>query len=160
MNKKNFSVNCDGKEYWISRSIAVLGLVYVITPSKSIYILANKRGIGTPDYQGYWNMPCGYLDYNETCKEACIREIYEETGITVPFVNFWTVSDALTDTKQNVTLRYYCCLDSLLEVNKDDFGGEKNEVEEIRWIKLDDINNYNWAFNHLEIIKEFFKSQL
>lgn len=156
MNRKNFSINYEGKEYWISRSVAVLGLVYVITPNRTIYILANKRGIGAPNYQGYWNLPCGYIEYDETCKEACIREIHEETGVTVHSMHFWTVSDDLEDDKQNVTLRYFCCLDSLLEVSKDNLSGEKNEVEEVRWIKLSDINKYNWAFNHEQIIKEFF----
>ena len=61
----NFPVIKDGKEYWISRSIAVACFVYKIV-NDEIYVLANKRGSGTPDFQGYWYCPCGYLDYDET----------------------------------------------------------------------------------------------
>jgi ADP-ribose pyrophosphatase YjhB (NUDIX family) len=154
--QKNFPVTYNNEIYWISRAITVLGLVYTIPKDKEVYILANKRGPGTPNNQGYWNLPCGYLDFNETCKEACIREIYEETGVRIPTVYLWTVADTPDDSKQNVCLRYYCYLDSLPEVSVGNFGGEKDEVSEVKWIKLSDIENYKWAFNHIDIIKEFF----
>ena len=62
---KNFPVNVDGKEYWISRSNAVVGIVFK-WENGQYHILANKRGKGCPDYVGKWNIPCGYVDYNES----------------------------------------------------------------------------------------------
>ena len=81
INMKNFPLlDENGKEWWISRSIAVTGCVFTFLNGKWC-VLANKRGEGTPDFQGMWNMPCGYLDFNETTAEAVIREVYEETGV-------------------------------------------------------------------------------
>ena len=31
-------------------------------------------------------------------------------------------------------------------------GTEKNEVADVKWIQISDLNNYDWAFNHKEII--------
>jgi 8-oxo-dGTP pyrophosphatase MutT (NUDIX family) len=34
-------------------------------------------------------------------------------------------------------------------------GGEENEVDEIKWIPLDEINNYEWAFSHADLIRKY-----
>ena len=79
---KNFSITKNGKEYWIARNVAVS--CFVFTSIDGVWhVLANKRGDGTPDYQGYWNAPCGYLDFDETTSEAAMREVYEETGLHI-----------------------------------------------------------------------------
>ena len=40
--------------------------------------------MGAADGQGLWCCPCGYLDFDETLEECVIREIKEETGLTIP----------------------------------------------------------------------------
>lgn len=159
---KNFPIKAeDGKTYWISRSVAVTGIVVYVKDGE-FYILANKRGKGTPDFQGYWNCPCGYLDFDETTKEACSREVYEETGIKVKPEDWKLVGleDSPSQNRQNVTLRYiYFITDSQpkdisVGTNTEDRGGENNEVEAIAWINFKNIDNYEWAFNHKEIIND------
>ena len=151
----NFSVKVNGKEYWISRSVAVVGYVH-----KQGCILAIQRGKGTPDpeFVGKWCLPCGYLDYDETCWEAVKREIHEETGILInennSVLNGTEVnSDPKADKRQNVTVRYkiwYCGNDELSTK-----FSEKNEVSDIKWIPIDEVDNYEWAFNHKELIKDY-----
>lgn len=85
---KNFPVKVGDNEYWISRSCAVVGIIIRIAEDKKVYVLANKRGLGCPDFVGMWNIPCGYVDYNETLEQAVSREIFEETGIKIN-PNFW-----------------------------------------------------------------------
>ena len=81
-NKENEVLVIDGKEIWLSRAVAVVATVAVFFENE-MYILLNKRGTGTPDFQGYWNLPCGYLDYNETTGEAPLREVWEECGVDI-----------------------------------------------------------------------------
>ena len=83
---KNFPIEHEGKIYWISRAIGVAG--YIFCYDDELKILANKRGSGTPDFQGYWNCPCGYLDFDETTAQACSREIKEETGLEVTEIQY------------------------------------------------------------------------
>lgn len=156
---KNFPITVEkgelaGQTFWISRAIAVVGCV-LQEYDGVLYVLANKRGIGTPDFQGYWNLPCGYLDYNETTKEAVVREVLEETGVNInpTQLKLWKFKDSPEQNRQNVSFIYYHLKGDLLhldEYNK----GEENEVEEIKWISLKEINDYKWAFNHDLIINE------
>ena len=79
---KNFPVvdkNTE-REYWISRSIAVVVFLFAKDIFGETYILAEQRGSGTPDpeYIGKYCVPCGYLDYDETIVQAAQRELMEE----------------------------------------------------------------------------------
>lgn len=144
-----------GETLWYSRSCAVTGIV-LRKINKKISVLANKRGPGAPDFVGYWNMPCGYLDYNETGEEAVKREVQEETGIyTNP--KKWKLFGIQTDpkaNKQNVTIRYiYKWAKGDIDKIQNIEGGEVDEVEDVKWIPIEDVNKYQWAFGHDQIIK-------
>lgn len=157
---KNFPIKHEGKTFWISRAVAVAGFVYFIDIyNDRTFILACKRGPGCPDFVGLWNCPCGYLDYNETCQQAVVREIFEETGFELKpeqmkliYIN----DDPEDSNKQNITFRYGTCIngDILPILNTD--NSEEDEVEELKWIDLDDLDEYEFAFGHKELIKEYF----
>jgi 8-oxo-dGTP pyrophosphatase MutT (NUDIX family) len=149
---QNFSIKKDGKEYWVARNVAVV--CFVFAPINGEWcVLANQRGKGTPNYQGLWNCPCGYLDYNETTKDAAIRETYEETGVQLNKVKFWSFNDDPTkDDLQNVTFRYFAVIEdpqpSNVSLSTEALGGEENEVSSVAWIPLDTVADYEWAFDH------------
>lgn len=44
-------------------------------------IMLARRGI--EPRMGYWNLPCGFLEDNETVEEGAMREVIEETGAWV-----------------------------------------------------------------------------
>ena len=156
---KNFEVTSleDGNRYWVSRSVAVSTFLF-LRDGCEIYVLANKRGKGSADYQGLWNCPCGYLDYDETGEEGAVREVKEETGYILESKDL-VLDKVITDPSQNhqnVTLRYFC-EKNISEIKKEEGeieGGEEDEVEEIKLINIKDVDNYEWAFGHKEIIKE------
>ena len=159
---KNFPIidKNTGREYWISRSVAVLGIVIGTDIYGTKYILAEQRGIGTPDpeYVGKWCMPCGYLDFDETCKQAIAREVVEETGVDIPSESFELIEIndiPSSDKRQNITFRFKTELKGYISdyelTNK---FSEINEVMNIKWIDLREVNNYKWAFNHDKIIKK------
>lgn len=164
---KNFPVKHEGKEYWISRAVGVVGLIYVNEVNNltydgiiNTYILANKRGQGAPDFKGYWNCPCGYLDFNETGEEAISRETYEETGVKIKPQSFHLVG-VNTDpraNKQNVALRFKHVNDNYRAIHDQlttRFAEEK-EVEEIALINIKDIGKYKWAFGHDDLILKYW----
>lgn len=156
---KNFPVKVDGKEFWISRSIAVACFIYKIEGGNG-YVLVNKRGKGTPDYQGYYNCICGYLDYGETLKEACAREAFEECGVTIDpnKLKFFGYNDDPSESKQNVTFRFGYMFNNQSDKFEPDKarGGEKDEVTSIEWIPVDDIDDYKFAFGHEKLIFPFY----
>lgn len=149
--------NQDGsKGPWFSRSVAVAtGVILKDSDSGKWYILANQRGAGTPDYQGYWNLPCGYLDYNEEAEDAAKREVYEETGIKLSSVKYFGHSTSPNENRQNVVFFFV----SFLEGNKSNYGFstdnmEENEVSGIQWLPIEKVGTLKWAFDHDELIQK------
>ena len=160
---KNYCIiDNEGREHWISRSIAVVVFLFAKDIYGDLYILAEQRGKGTPDpeYVGKYCVPCGYLDYDETIVQAAQRELMEETGLNLPtsdfkLLNFNDIPES--DKRQNVTFRYIVNSNVPIEDLSKLFttkNSEKNEVESIKFISLTNIDNYEWAFNHQELIKE------
>ncbi len=140
----------DGETYWVHRSVAVC----VIAVHNNKFLL-NKRGKNAPDFQGCWNLPCGYLDFDETTKEAAARELFEECGVKVNPDNFQFlyVDDKPTSNKQNVVFHYVVRLDGEMETTAD--NADDGEVEEIGYFTRKEIENMSMAFNHKEIIQRF-----
>lgn len=149
-----------GETEWVARNIAALVMIIGYNKKGKPYVLANKRGPKTPDpeFRGCWCMPCGYLDYNETIKEAAVREVFEETGVKLNIHNlilFYINDNPNDDKRQNVTFRYrYTIKENIEDINLTSKNSEEEEVSSIKWIPIDDIDNYKWAFNHDKIIKE------
>lgn len=148
----NFPVNVDGKEYWISRSVATVGFIF--TKDNGFRILAVKRGKGCPDEVGKWCCPCGYLEWDETLAEGCAREIKEETNLTVNpnSLNFWSFHDDPKEPHQNITFRFVSFNKSYAGQTISPIGSEPDEVEDIEWIRFDELGKYDWAFGHLQLI--------
>lgn len=155
-DKKNFAFRFFNKEFWYSRSVAVVTFVFGYDKNGKKYILANQRGKGTPDYRHLWNVPCGYLDFNESGEEAAKRETFEETNVNldVSKIHFITASTSPKNNRQNVSLRYRYDMETNIEdIKLTSDNSEENEVENIKWIPIDEIDNYQWAFEHDKIIK-------
>lgn len=144
---------------WFSRSMATALFAFCKDEDGDWCVLASERGLEAADFRGMWNCPCGYLDYDETTKECAVRECFEETGVQIPidslvFINY--EDDPITANRQNVTFRFGAKIEDHITTDFK-FSKEKNEgaeVGEIKWVKIKDIDNYEWAFNHKTRIEE------
>lgn len=118
-----------GETIWSGRYCAVSCVVLAKEKDGKWYVLINKRGRGTPDDQGKWNMPCGYLDGGESATEACSREVAEECGVSIPSEAFALINvetDPKKCNKGNVTLRHLCILGLRKHIGKlQEGGGER-----------------------------------
>jgi len=139
------------------RFVAVSGFIFAIVNGK-YSILANLRGPGTPDYQGCWNAVCGFLERYENSKEGIAREILEECGFQIDLDDLEVV-EVETDPREcnngNVTIRHTAFLGKIIPHYTKREGGEENEVDGVKWIPIDEIDNYKWAFNHRKVIKQY-----
>ena len=183
-NRKNQPIEVpNGETIWNSRSCAVVAQVCgLILPERRWYILLGKRGSGTPDFQGFWGLPCGYLDWDETLCEAVIREVWEECGLHLPklsshpdFVHStssitrdgeftdtpWAVTDRVDNVKQNISMHYFIPfvwqskeLPSLSADNSD-----PNEVDALAWVPIVEAMEMDLAFNHQQRIRLLWNEQ-
>lgn len=139
---------------WFSRSIAVAVFIFRKKEGK-LQVLTEIRGKGAADYVGMRCCVCGYLDFNENLAEASVRESQQECGIILnpQKLQFVGINDDPSENRQNVTVRYYYVCDG------EDFdlemavGGEKDEVEKVEWLDVDNLPN-DFCFNHRERILE------
>ncbi len=159
-NRHNQSHNIGGKVVWESRSVAVN---CVVVANK--HILLGQRGKGAPDSVGLWNVPSGYLDWDESGTEAVYREVWEETGLYLPdqkiiinnLLNPWYTNTQPDENRQNISLRYGCVIS--LVGNEfpilTDENSEPDEIEDLRWVPISELGQYKFAFNHDQVIKQY-----
>lgn len=145
----NFPIKRNGRVYYVSRSVAVSLYCYCRDRQGNWCVLANQRGPGAPNNVGLWNVPCGYLDYNEDALTAAARETFEETGVKVPKekIMFMGANSGNFGGSQNVSMRHACVLDGTVDnYPVSDGNCEEGEVSDIQWIRLNEIGKYKWAF--------------
>ena len=149
---------------WFSRSVATVLFVFCRNKEGEWCVLASERGKGAADFQGYWNSCCGYINYNETIAEGAARETLEETGVNIPLdkIEFIGYEDSPSANHQNITFRFAAFINDKFT---DEFafshkGNEKDEVGKIKWIPINEVNRYQWAFGHLNRIMEIYHSKV
>jgi 8-oxo-dGTP pyrophosphatase MutT (NUDIX family) len=164
-NKPNTCIKQDGKEYWISRSCAVVGIVGTIIDDED-YILVVKRGTGAADFIGKYCLPCGYIDWDESAYEAFQREVYEETGIEItPDIDLLNYGDSPflvrsdpKNNRQNISLYFSILINSNNKLPETSLEHtEPNEIEEAIWIKVGEVDKYDFCFDHDNIIKNYYE---
>ncbi len=103
--------------------ISVRGLIIYI--ESVLLIKRRKKG------QLYYVLPGGHLEDKEEYQEACIREVYEETGLRVN-CNKKLFSQKESDS--HTTIYYLCSIKDIESILKDDKGLPFVELkgEEIR----------------------------
>lgn len=156
---ENFSFEHNGQIYWYSRSMTSVCYVFCKNKNGVWCVLANQRGPSAPSCVGQWNVPCGYLDHNETITQAACRETREETGVLLNEweLNFWGLSTKPGKGKQNINCQFYTILNGVI----DDYPvtnefNEPGETSAIEWIPISSLDSYRFAFSQMPNIKKIF----
>jgi len=99
-----------------------------------------------PPFAGSWALPGGFLDIEETSEEAARRELLEETGLRIAFLEqLYTFSRVDRDPRERVISIAYFALVQPSEVS----GG--SDAAEAAWVPLHELPEL--AFDHAEIIE-------
>jgi len=120
-----------------------------IIPFQPDKILLIKRA--TVPFKGYWALPGGRVDQGETVEHTVVREVKEETGLTVE------VTSKLGDYHEQgvqggVEYDYYpTCF--LVKTVSGEIKKQESEIEEIKLFSLNEIPKL--AFEHAQMIKDF-----
>lgn len=170
-NRPNDCKSINGEIFWISRSVAVVGiLIFRNKKTRSDYVLLEQRS-EKMEYGLQWCVPCGYLDWDENGWQSLVREVYEETGFYIPdyqehlfFDNYkqpFYVNTNPLENRQNVALRYGLCF----EFDENDFPHElennsNDEIKKLKFVDVNQVDDYDMAFNHNLIIKDFMNTYI
>lgn len=105
---------------------------------------------------GKWGVAGGYMERNETCKQAALREVREETGYTVSEPKLLAVIDKPNRTNedmQNVSFLYSA--HALEQVGEPDA-----ESSEICWFPITSLPaETEFAFDHFEHIMFYLEKE-
>jgi 8-oxo-dGTP pyrophosphatase MutT (NUDIX family) len=163
-NTPNEHILVNGREIWLSRSVAV-NCVVMLKNNGKLYVLIGKRGKGVPDSKGKWNLISGYLDNDENGVNCCIREVYEESGVYIPDIKGkilfsamdqpWNVETDPSANRQNVSLRYGIVIETDYFPEFSTEHSEPDEVADLRWMNINFIKKFEFAFHHEEVILQF-----
>jgi len=119
-----------------TRPIVAVGVVVI----KDREILLIKRS--KPPKSDSWSISGGAQELGETTVEAAIREVREETAITIKDLHFLEVVDYMDRDQNNAIKHHYTLIDygayyhsGLLTAGDD--------AEDAKWVSIDQLSEYN-----------------
>lgn len=162
--KNEIIVLPDGTKVAKDRSVGVVLLVASETDDGEVFVLCNQRGKRTSDSKLKWNLPSGYLDWDETGEEGARRECLEECGLDIPleYIIEAEHSTSPKENRQNVIFRYLAYIlegeDFIMEKSLIPTSTEPDEVRNVMWISLNDLDKYDFAWGQVETIRRIISN--
>lgn len=99
-------------------------------------------------FAGFWALPGGFVNYNESCETAITREVFEETALQIEPLGFFGVySKPSRDPRGHVISIVFECFLKKGKIRKGD------EALEVKFFSLEKLPTL--AFDHKEIISDF-----
>lgn len=114
-------------------------LCYIFRDDKVLLLKRNR-----PPHIGFWSPPGGKMEHGESPQECCIREIREETGLTIEKP---TLRAMLTSVDIAYPVHWH-----LFIFRAENPRGELIETPEgeLRWIGLDELARYNRPYTDVQ----------
>jgi 8-oxo-dGTP diphosphatase len=110
---------------------------------------------GKEPLRGRWVIPGGTVEPGETLEDALVREMQEETGLSVRAGEILLVFDRIL--KEGENIRYhYVIVDYLCEY----LSGEAragSDAAETAWVAEDDLRAFDLPDKALEVVREGFR---
>jgi mutator protein MutT len=95
--------------------------------------------------RGQWSIPGGTLEWGESVRDAILREVREETGLTVQVAGLIDVVDLVMRDTGGLVVRHYV----LVDFSAHHVAGELcagSDAAEARWVPFAALNEYSlWA---------------
>jgi len=115
----------------------LVGVGVVLVCSGKILLEKRKNEPG----KGKWSIPGGLVELGEEAERTAIREVWEETGLTVEKPELIDVLDNVELDEDGRVKYHFVIIDYFLRLK----GGTlkaSSDAAELRWVNLDDAESY------------------
>jgi 8-oxo-dGTP diphosphatase len=112
-------------------------------------LIAQREGGSHMEYK--WEFPGGKLEPGETPEECIVREIKEELDMKIEVLDIYKTVQFKYMEKDILLLAYKC---RLLEGE-----GKTIECNDFRWVKRDELNNFDFVPADVAIVEKILKDE-
>jgi 8-oxo-dGTP diphosphatase len=131
--------------------IATVATIITRPNAETPQVLLVKRGYDP--YQGYWSLPGGHIDRDETAEHAAVREVKEETNLTFTptFVRHFDEIIPERDIHAVVIVFAGPGVGEIIP--------QPEEIADIGWFDLDTAQSLELAFYHNSILADYARQK-
>ena len=108
-----------------------------------------------PPLEAQWSIPGGVLEVGELVRDAAIREVREETGLTVEPGELLGVYDRVLRDADKRVQYHYVLIDFLCRRVAGDLAAA-SDAAEVRWFTREELPELKLAEDTLEVIRKGF----
>lgn len=109
-------------------------------------------------FKGYLVFPGGFVNEGEKVEDAALREVKEETSLSVELVDILGVySDPRRDPRGHIMSTVFI---AKILINNKEEAKAGDDAEELKWVDLDNIDSQSLGFDHRKIISDYKKWRL
>ena len=134
----------------------IVGVGAVVIDGEKVLLVRR----GHEPLKGEWSLPGGALELGETLQQGVVREVLEETGLTVVPTAIVEVFDRITQEEVSGRIRYhYVLVDFVCRVTGGMLHGG-SDAEEARWVVREEMHqqgDYRVAPFTVEVIEKAFR---
>lgn len=124
--------------HWIYYPSVAQSSAAVILDQDRVLLVKRKR----EPYQNSWMFPAGFVEYGEHPKETVVREVLEETGLTITVEKLIDLFQSDDDPRSPGHLIFFFL--TKLTKNLDLTNGDSDENSDLRWFPIKDLPSISW----------------
>lgn len=140
------------REDLLNKDNNILVAVSVLAQSSDGHILLSRRPSHMRTFPGIWVTPGGHVDQGESLEAAVVRELQEETGLSIDLssdklsiVAMWESAyphhlEFGYPTRHHIIIYFLCMLTKSREELQEDFLLDPNEVSLCAWLSNTQVN--------------------
>jgi 8-oxo-dGTP diphosphatase len=115
--------------------VVVIGVVK-LDDDHDGYILLLKRNARRRTSPNKWQTPSGFINEGESAEEAVLREVKEETALEGTIKKSGSAFEVVDEWARWIIVPF------LISVKSDKVVIDTREHSEFRWVKVDDVSNF------------------
>ena len=122
-----------------ARPSPIAGVGAVIWNESNEIVLIRR---GQEPRRGEWSIPGGKLEWGESVKQAVLREVREETGLTVDIIGLIEAVDSITRDEKGAVVRHYVLIDFMVRRVVGELCAG-SDAAEARWVPYAALGEYS-----------------